>query len=102
MTKNIHIGGDRWVRFKRDARGNWCGAGYGLRFKLSQIVGSPRHAPRGPRETWHCAVWDQLAGKLLATCRAHTLKIAVQEGARLADLTVNTLAPSTDPEPCPT
>lgn len=85
---NIGIGNNRWVKFTRDAHGEWRGRGHGYRFRVTRsrgLAGSPQ---------WSCSVYGLgLAERLcVATYKAPKLKVAIQEGARLADLEVDRLA----------
>lgn len=77
---NINIGNDRWLKFSRDVHGEWHGKGYGYRFRVTRsrgTYGSPQ---------WSCRVWPATGGVVLASCKFHKMKSAIQEGARLADV----------------
>lgn len=87
---NIGIGNNRWVKFTRDANGEWRGRGHGYRFRVTRsrgLAGSPQ---------WACTVWRD-RGAVVANYKSHKMKSAIQEGARLADVATTELELS-----CPT
>lgn len=87
---NIGIGNNRWIKFSRDANGEWRGRGHGYRFRVTRsrgLAGSPQ---------WSCRVYRDGDGKpAIASCKFHKMKSAIQEGARLADTAPTEI-------PCPT
>lgn len=77
---NIAIGNNRWVKFTRDAQGEWRGRGHGYRFRVARtrgLSGSPQ---------WYCRVWPDGSGMVIASCQFSKMKSSIQEGARLADV----------------
>lgn len=77
---NIGIGNNRWVKFTRDANGEWHGKGHSYRFRVTRSrggYGSPQ---------WSVRVWRADGGAVIASYKSHKMKSAIQEGARLADV----------------
>ena len=77
----IQIGNGRDVILKRNKEtGEWSGEGHGYRFRVVQIWG--RESGWGTQ--WKCRVYLG-KGAIIASYRAHTLKIAVQNATHAAD-----------------
>ena len=84
----LSISHGRVITLKRDEQGEWHGEGHGLRFRLSQVYG--RNMGYGTK--WRCRVFAG-KGPVIATCLGQTLKWAAQEGARLADVELESRKP---------
>lgn len=76
----------RAITLTRNEQGEWRGAGHGLRFILSQ----EHSASYGTK--WRCRVYAG-RGPVIATCLGQTLKWSAQEGARLADIELESRKP---------